>query len=141
MSRNSWYWSKIDNVADAIEASNLGFWAAVFVAVVTTIFATVTLVLKKDIAGINPLAYIDAVLFAIIAWRIRRRSRAFAVIGLCLFVLEKVVQFSTQPQLVSFALFMAVVITLLFINGVRGTFAFHKLSAKEQQSDPPVIGA
>ena len=139
--RKSWYWPKISSVADAIEASNLGFWAAVFVAGLTAIFATLTLILKKDIVGVNPLAYIDAILFAVIAWRIRRRSRAFAVAGLCLFIVEKIVQFSTQPRIVGSASFMAAIITLLFINGVRGTFAFHRFSANAPQSAPPVDSA
>jgi hypothetical protein len=134
MSGNSWYWPKIGNVADAIEASNRGFWAAVFVAAITAVIATISLLAKTDVAYINSLAYVDAALFAIIAWRIRRRSKFFAVAGLVLFVFENVVQFSAHPQLAIFGWVMALLFILLFISGVRGTFAFHRLSAQKQQA-------
>jgi hypothetical protein len=128
-----WYWPKIGNVADAEDASDRGYWAALIVAAITTLFATISLATKADIATISPAAYVDAVLFGIIAWRIKRRSKSFAVAGLCLFIIEKIVQFSMQPQLAIFGFAMAILILLLFITGVRGTFAFHQLSALRAQ--------
>ena len=126
---DSWYWPKLRNMADAAQAANGGFWAAIICAAFTAVFATISLFTKSSIAGIDAAAYIDAVLFAIIAWRIRRRSKAFAIIGLCLFVIEKIHQYATQPSLAVFGIFMTVILLLAFINGVRGTFAFHRLSA------------
>lgn len=121
------FWSKVVDLPSAIAASDQGFWAAIAVAAITTVFATIALVTKTDIATINAWAYLDAILFGLIAWRIRRRSRAFAVAGLCLFVIEKAVQFA-QPEVASSGAVMAVLFLLLFISGVRGTFAFHRLS-------------
>ncbi|WP_430390603.1 hypothetical protein [Dyella sp. 20L07] len=130
MARNSqpvrWYWPEMGNVADAEQASNAGVWAAAFCAAVTTIFATISVFTKSDVVGINPLAYVDAILFAIIAWGIRARYRAFAVIGLVLFVLEKIFQFATQPK-AGVGIFLAIILLLAFISGVRGTFAYHRL--------------
>lgn len=94
-----WYWPTFGNIADAEQASNQGFWAAAFCAVVTAVVATISVLSSHSIMGINSFAYVDAVLLVIIAWRIRRRSRVFAVIGLALFVAEKIFQFATQPQL------------------------------------------
>jgi hypothetical protein len=131
-----WYWPKIGNLADAIEASDRGFWAAVVVASITAVFATIALITKSDVASINAYAYVDAVLFGIIAWRIKRRSKFFAVAGLCLFLIEKFFQFYLTPELASFGIFMAIIITLLFIGGIRGTFAFHRLSGL---AAPPLV--
>ena len=128
--RDSWYWPTIVNIADAEGASNQGFWAAVFVAGITTVIATITVFTKSNIAGIDPSAYIDAALFALIAWRIKRRSKAFAIAGLCLFVFEKAYQFYVQPQVASLGSVMAILFLLLFISGVRGNFAFHRLAKK-----------
>lgn len=125
-----WYWPTFGNVADAEQASNQGMWAAVFCAAVTTIMATVSLFAAHGVMGINPSAYVDAVLFALIAWRIRARSKAFAIAGLCLFVIEKIYQVATHPETLGMGIFLAVILLLCFISGVRGTFAYHRFTAE-----------
>jgi len=127
---NNFFWPKITDLPSATAASDLGFWAAVAVATITTVFATIALVANTYILAIDAWAYFDAVLFALIAWRIRRRSGAFAVAGLCLFIFEKLIQFS-QPEVASSGAVMALLFLLFFINGVRGTFAFHRYSREE----------
>ncbi|WP_130618432.1 hypothetical protein [Dyella amyloliquefaciens] len=122
-----WYWPEIGNLADAEQASNQGFWAAVVCAVVTVLIATVAITAGKSIAGIDATAYADAAAFAVIAWRIRARSKSFAVIGLVLFLIEKIIQFATQPLNLGFGIVVAVCLLLAFITGVRGTFAYHRL--------------
>ena len=126
-----WYWPQIGNRADAIEASNAGFWAAVFCASVTALFATISIFTHSAVIGVNAGAYLDAVLFGIVAWRIRSRSKVFAVLGLCLYVVEKIYQYATQPHVAIFGIFMVIVLLLAFISGIRGTFAFHRLSAAD----------
>lgn len=133
-----WYWPTFGNIADAEQASNQGFWAAVFCAVVTAVVATISLLSNHTVMGINAFAYADVLFLAIIAWRIRARSRVFAVIGLALFVFEKIFQFATQPQ-AYFGIFMAVVLLFCFINGVRGTFAYHRMLAAKSQE--PVVAS
>ena len=125
--QDRWYWPEIGNLADAEQASNAGCWAAVFCAAVTAIFAAISMFSGKSILGINAMAFGDAAVFAVIAWRIRARSKSFAVIGLVLFVLEKIYQFASQPQILGFGLFMAIILTLAFASGVRGTFAYHRM--------------
>ncbi len=122
-----WYWPTFGNVADAVQASNGAFWAAVFCAAVTAIFATISAFTHVGVIGVSASSYVDAVLFALVAWRIRRRSKAFAIIGLALFVLEKVYQYTTQPlSTLGFSLVVAIALLFLFINGVRGNFAYHR---------------
>lgn len=124
------FWPRITDLQSASAASDLGFWAAVAVAALTAVFATIAIVAGTDILALDAWAYVDAVLFALIAWRIKRRSRVFAVAGLCLFIVEKVVQFS-QPEIPSSGAVMAVLFLLFFVGGVRGTFAFHRFSRDE----------
>lgn len=125
-----WYWPTFGNVADAVQASNGAFWAAVFCATVTALFATISIFAHVGIVGITASSYVDAVLFALVAWRIRRRSKVFAIIGLALFVLEKIFQYTTQPlSTLGFSVLLAIVLLFLFINGVRGNFAYHRLTS------------
>jgi hypothetical protein len=125
--QSNWFWPKIVDLPSAVSASDQGFWASVVVAAITAVLATIALATKTDIATINAWAYLDALLFGLIAWRIKRRSRAFAIAGLCLFILEKAFQFS-QSQSAASGSVMAVFLLLLFVSGVRGTFAFHRFS-------------
>lgn len=131
-----WYWPSFGNIADTEQAANMGFWAAVFVAGVTTLIASVSVFFRHQVMGIDPLAFVDAVMFAVIAWRIRRRSRAFAIAGLVLFTIEKIFQFATQPLALT-GIFMAVVLFVCFINAVRGTFAYHRMLAASAQEQAP----
>ncbi|WP_266170551.1 hypothetical protein [Dyella subtropica] len=136
-----WYWPTFGNVADAVQASNQGMWAAVFCAVVTAIMATVSIFTAAGIAGIHPSAYLDAVLFAVIAWRIHARSKGFAIAGLCLFVIEKIFQIVTQPESMRFGIFLGIILLLCFISGVRGNFAYHRFMAEAEVAPPALPGA
>lgn len=126
-----WHWPEISDQATAAEAAKSGFWAAICVAVVTAVFATIALVTQKEVASIDPWAYLDAVFFAIIAWRIKKYSRVFAVIGILLFIIEKAILAQTQGAA---GLPLAVIFLLMFINGARGVFAYHKYSKTPEEA-------
>ena len=75
--------------------------------------------------GFDPSALVDAALFAIVAWGLWKKSRAAAVSGLLLYAIERLYMWSTvgmQNPIVP------VLLTLMFINGVRGTFAWKRLA-------------
>lgn len=131
--QDRWYWPEFGNLADAEQASNAGFWAALICAVITAVVASISVFAKSAVMGIDSMAYVDALLFAVIAWRIRRRSRGFAVAGLVLFLIEKIFQFATQPKAVV-GILMAVALLMAFITGVRGTFAYHRMAAARELS-------
>jgi hypothetical protein len=133
-----WYWPSFGNRADAVQACNAASWAAVFVTGVTALMATVGIFSATPILGITAWAYLDAVVFAVFAWRIRARSRGFAIAALALFVLEKIFQIATQPS-AWVGIAMAVILTLLFINGVRGAFAWHRFEAAATRPDTALI--
>ena len=129
MNRN-FFWPEISDLPGAVKASDRGFVAAVWVAASTALVATIALLLKSHFLGITAWAYIDVVIFGIVAWRIKRRSPFFAVAGLVLFVIEKILQF-THPQGTGAGIFLAIVILFCFINGVRGTIAYRRFSREE----------
>jgi hypothetical protein len=107
----------------AQSAARQGVVAALFVTGATTLFV----ILKLS----SVTALVDAVLFAVIAWRIWKMSRAWALIGLLLFVVEKVYWVYVRgPK----GIVMSVIILLGFITSVRGTFAYARLG--QVQSNP-----
>ncbi len=90
------------------ESCPTGVVAALFVTGATTVFVIFKL---SDVS-----ALIDAALFALIAWRIWKMSRAWAVIGLALFAVEKAYWiYVCGPK----GLVMSVIILLAFVTSVR----------------------
>jgi hypothetical protein len=120
-----WYWPAVDNRRDAAFAIEEALWAASLVSVITAL-ATVAVITSSGAAAQNALGFVDAAIFAGIAYGIRRRSRLAAVVGLVLYVSNVVYAFVlTGPRLPLIPAF----VTLAFIHGVRGTFAYHKFPA------------
>ncbi|MGN6094070.1 MAG: hypothetical protein ACTHOL_17105 [Luteibacter jiangsuensis] len=121
---NVW-WPDVGNLDQASSASDMGFAAASLVAGVNAIAATLSLVLHTAVIGVDASAYVDATLFALAGWGIRRRSRVAALAGLLLFLFEKVYQLITQPKSIM-GLALALVLLMGFVNAVRGNFAYHR---------------
>lgn len=117
------FWPNVSDVDGAQNAARQGVVAALFVTGATTLFV----ILKFS----DVLALVDAALFALIAWRIWKMSRAWAVIGLVLFAVEKAYWIYVRgPK----GLVMSVIILLAFVTSVRGTFAYARLG--QVQSNP-----
>ena len=133
--KRNWFWPTIVDVSSAKEAAKGGFWAALFVAVVTAIVATIAMVGHTTIMGAGPWAYVDAALFGLIAWKIKSYSKFFAVAGIVLFIIEKLSLASSQGAT---GLPLALIILLMFINGARGVFAYHRLSVASPTQASPV---
>jgi hypothetical protein len=136
--KNNW-WPSVETVSGAKEAAHQGAAAAVFVAVFTALFAFAALFDIHILAGFSPTALFDAAIFGVVAWRIYRMSRAWAVVGLVGFIFERAYALYERGFSASAGIVVGVVILLAFINGVRGTFALHKLTASpppDAQTDP-----
>lgn len=129
----NWWWPRIENLDDAIEASKSGFIASLIVACVTAAFATYALFSKSSILGIDAWAYFDSVIFLLVAWRIKKYSRVFAVFGTILYVVEKIMFLQSQGAQASSGIFMTIIFLLMFITGTRGVFAYHKFSKISKQ--------
>jgi hypothetical protein len=120
-----WYWPAVDTRRNASFAIEEAFWAASLVSVFTAL-TTLAFVVGNDNAAVNAMGFVDAAIFAGIAFGIRRKSRTAAVLGLVLYVSNVVYVFVIAgPRLPLIPAF----VTLAFLHGVRGTFAYHEFPA------------
>src|SRR5258708_29794515 len=126
---NSW-WPDVSDLPSADKAIRYGFWAAVFVASVTAIVALLAIYFHRPILGIDGAGLVDAVLFAAIAFGIDRKSRTAAIGGLVLYLGERVYMLASGSATSTTGI-MTVMFTLYFVHGVRGTFAYRKLSSQK----------
>jgi hypothetical protein len=115
-------WPKITDLESAQGAARQGFWAAIIAAVVTVV---VVVLVQAGVqvfdVSINALEVsIDAALFLIVAWGIHKMSRTAAVCGLVFNILS---WWSQEPA----GLVWAAIFMVLYINGIRGTFRYHKM--------------
>jgi hypothetical protein len=121
------FWPDVSTEAGAARATKQAFWAAVIVAVVTMFFAALSLL------GLDASALIDAVLFGVIAFGLHKKLRTAAVCGLVLYGIERVYMWSTvgftNPV-------VPLVLTLAFISGVRGTYAWQRLRRSAASPEP-----
>src|SRR5438046_10176292 len=76
------WWPSVETEVEAKGAAHQGAGAAVFVASVTALFSVLAMFDIRILPGFSPLSLVDAGLFAIVAWRIYRMSRAWALVGL-----------------------------------------------------------
>ena len=111
----SWLWSPIYDSETASSAAKRGFYVAIFSALVTTIVA----VWKENI-----LILVDAGIFAIIGFAVFRMSRVASILGLCFYLFEH-----GEPKGARFPMFILIVI--MYINSIRGTFAYHQYLEKK----------
>ena len=117
-------WPDTSHLDGATTAARSGLWAACFVAIATAGLALysefVRPLLIFDIWGL-----LDSFLFAVIAIGIWRMSRITAIFGLTLYLGEQWYQWTTDGV---GNIIVAFLLTLMFVNGVRGTVAFHRFN-------------
>lgn len=124
-----WIWPQISDKVSARGAVKDGCWAALFIVFFDVVVAVYSLSTSQKLAGhYDAWILVDAGLFGIVAWRLWRNSRAWAVVGLLLMGLE--IEDKLQNAKSTFGI-ITVILFLAFINAARGAFAFHKYSAQE----------
>jgi hypothetical protein len=135
MAQKNWWWPPVDTLEEAKEAARQGVWAAGFVAVITGAVAVYAALTNSEVMGIDAWAFVDAVVFAGIGVGIYRMWRVAAVGGLLLYVAERAyMMMQTQSAR---GVILGVILTLAFINAVRGTMAHHRLSTAEPAAPLP----
>jgi|ERR1041385_64385 hypothetical protein len=118
---DDWVWLRVDSRRRAQNAIEEGFWAATFVCGMTAVFLLINVL--KDTEQLAVGEVLAVVAFAFIAFGVRRRSRAAALAALILYVLDRVYALVSG---VHGNLILPVLITLAFLNAVRGTLAYHR---------------
>lgn len=126
------FWPPIKTPAEAKQMAQQGLWAAITVAGLTTFSILIAIIVGSemgDLSVINAWAFIDAGLFVAIALGIRKLSRFATVSGLVLYWLNRIYFWLTFGfegyGFLGYAIITLVTIGL--INGIRGTFAYHRL--------------
>jgi hypothetical protein len=120
-----WYWPDVDTRRSASFAIEEAFWVASFVSVLGVLLTAVVVFGSGD-PIVNAWGFVDAAIFGAIAYGIRRKSRTAAISGLVLYASNVVygfIVFGARSPLIP------ALVTLAFVHGVRGTFAYHEFPA------------
>lgn len=99
-----------------------------FLAAVLFVLTTLSLWSEQRILGLTEWSYLDAGVMAVIAFGLFRLSRVAAVAGLVVFILGRLAMGLNQRGYV-----VALIFFVALVNGVRGTFAYHRLTAAMQK--------
>jgi len=124
-------WPILTNELDARWAVRQGMWTAIVIGVVTaaaSIWAYKTASPELSELGLSLWSLADAAMFLAVAIGLFFNSRAAAVLGLLLYLLEQILVWS--PDRVG-NLVLMIIFVLGFINGIRGAFAFHRFKMAE----------
>ncbi|MEM9216666.1 MAG: hypothetical protein AAGD25_20245 [Cyanobacteria bacterium P01_F01_bin.150] len=123
-------------LADARKTAKQGYWASLLVAGATTAIILIGIWAGQPITGmdINLWAFIDVSIYVAIAIGIYRMSRIAAIAGLSLYVINQIYMLTvTGPRASGLGIMLLIVFA--FINGIRGTFAYHRLKKYGESSD------
>jgi hypothetical protein len=134
------WWPTLDNMQAARSAARLA--ALIFmIGSVGKVIAVITTLHAGSVMNKSPFdiawAFIDASTFIVLAIFLFRLSRIAAVLGFALLLLEEINRLATKPASdhnfygVVEASLVEIIITLILINGVRGTFAWRRLEQTE----------
>jgi hypothetical protein len=117
-----WFWPSITDAISAKKASKHGVWACTWCAAATLLFVVLS-IFEISLSNFDISASFDAFLFILIGWGIFKMNRVAAVAGLVLYILERAYMWSEygskNPAI-------AIIVTLMFINSIRGIFLYHK---------------
>jgi hypothetical protein len=134
----AWYWPRIDDQGSAEGATKPAVGTSAFVAAVTGLLAVLSIVYHRPIFGLTGGSIVDALLFVVIAWRIKKMSRTWAVLGLLIYLLE--IGFNLASSENGAIGIVGVAFILTYVGAVRGTFAFHRYRRMSHPADPPAMG-
>ena len=116
------FWPDITDLASARKTGRFGAWAAFTVAAVTS-FVVLLGQFGIEVMNIDTWAMVDATLAAGLGLGIWRMSRVCAITMLLLYILQRITEWSEfgfrNPL-------MPVILGTLLLNGIRGTFAYHR---------------
>ena len=131
----------LPDIGDCVSARRValqGFAAAILQVGAALVFAARTS-FRTSFGGLGTATFlIAAVMFGAVAIGIWRLSRGAAVAGLVFFLLNLIWLLLTSHTLTDIAgtIVLTILFALLLVNGIRGTFACHRLLVEERSSRP-----
>ena len=137
MNHSTWYWPDVSDIDGAKDATRYGMWCAILVAAFTALFSLLAL-FGIRFMGASLASFVDAALFAAIAYGLSKYSRFAAVAGFTLFLIEKIYTYVMTGSILGVGV-LGIVILFGFLNGMRGAFAYQRLAAAASQVVAPAI--
>ena len=128
-------WPKIKDKDGARKVAKWGFHASWIISAITT-FQILFDYSSPSLVS-YPMTYwgfVDVALFGLAAFMIRRMSRGWAVFALVLYFAE--IEWAVRFGRIEASIIATLIIIYAFVNGVRGTFAYHRFLKTEQSSLP-----
>ena len=128
--RAQWIWPSVTDMVSAQKASRQGLWACTWCAG-ATLFLVVLSVLGVRLFDFDMWALLDVLLFIVIGWGIYKMNRFAAVAGLVLHIIERAdmwAEYGPKNPVI------ALLISLMFINSIRGIFAYHRHRKEQGQT-------
>lgn len=127
-------WWALRTLDDMKAAARVGVGAAIFCGTATIAVATLNLIGVTDqFMHIDAGAYVDAVVWMVVAFFLWRMSRVAALVAVAEFVLGKAIQIANHDLDFGGGV-LAIAMTLLFIHTVRATFKYHRMAEPETDS-------
>lgn len=126
-STKNFWWPEITDLESAKKVAYYGVWAALINAGLTTLFVILSF-FGVNLFNTNALTLIDVAIFLIIAFGIYKLNRIAAVAGLLFYLFEIVVTILTVGSSIGI---LGVVLLFLYINSIRGTFAYQKFKTEK----------
>lgn len=117
------FWPNIDDIEDAKGIAKSAAFIPAFVSVVTAIIVLVG-IFYKPILGLDAWAFIDAFLFALVAFGMWKLNRVVAILGLILYIWGQAQLFSVHGSGTGV---MTVFFAIMWFNGIRASLRYHKL--------------
>ncbi|MFD3157363.1 hypothetical protein ACFIJ5_10950 [Haloimpatiens sp. FM7330] len=122
---------KITSMETAKKVASQGVIASIFIAIITTISIALSMS-GHAILDVDYWTFIDVGLVLIIAFGIHKMSRIAAILGLVFYTAEKVMAIVLSGGRFSF---LIIVFIIAYIEGIRGTFAYHKYKKQAKNMD------
>ncbi len=117
------FWPTLSTIESARTAAMQGCWAASLGGIITGLFAVGSMYGFQPVKGIDIYSLVDAALLLLLSLGIWKMSRIAAVVALIYFVLSKVVLIIDNGPGNPIVM---IIFGFLYVNGVRGTFAYQK---------------
>jgi len=127
-------WPKIVDLETAVKASRQGIWAALLGVLITSCIIAYNRITGVQALGIDEWSFLDAFLMVLIAWGIHRKSRFAAFAGLVIYLAGQAI---LRSEYGGGGIVLTIIFTLMFVNSVRGTFAYHKYIAQAKSESHP----
>ncbi|HEX9367133.1 MAG TPA: hypothetical protein VF921_10910 [Vicinamibacterales bacterium] len=115
-------WPKIVDADSAEKTITVASQAAFFVAGITALVAAIAIV-NGPFLGFDGWSMVDAALMAVAGWRIKRHSRAWAVVAVVYWAYSIVIKVMTVPASATGGVLVSLFILMAFVGGARGAFA------------------